>query len=98
MARERSVPSPSKQGPVQGARVPRGHHVSRAEHLDRPQSRALISDEALALTTNRPAGGQRVWGHAPTDDVFYDEAATVGAGGALRRPTSGQDESQGETT
>ncbi|KAG8159033.1 hypothetical protein KVR01_011476 [Diaporthe batatas] len=101
MARERSVPSPLRRGPVQGARVPRANHVPRAEHLDRPQSRAPIISEALALINNRPAGGQRARGRAQTDDVFYDQDATVAAGKELRRPTSGQDgqnESQDEAS
>lgn len=89
MARERSVPSPSRTRPVQVARVPRENHVSRNEYLDRAQSRTVVSDEAL--TINRRAGSQRGWVRAPTDDVSYDEAAIVASGRALRRPTSGQD-------
>lgn len=90
MARERSVPSPSKKLPVQENQVPRGKHVSRGENLDQPQSRAFISDEELALIPNRRAAGQRALGRAPAGDVSFNQEVTASAARAPQMPTSGQ--------
>lgn len=100
MARERSVPSPSKK--VQQGQVPRGVHRHQLENFEYPQSRAFISDEELAWTPNRQASTQvRTRGHtsdpaAPSavkrlsTDVSCNQQAAVAAAKALKRSTSGQ--------
>lgn len=100
MARERSVPSPSKK--VQQGQVPRGVHRPRLENSEYPQSRAFISDEELAWTPNRQASTQvRTRGHTTdsavpsavnrlSTDVSCNQEAAVAAAKALKRSTSGQ--------
>lgn len=95
MARERSVPSPSKKEPVQEERVPRGNHVSRTENLDQPQSRAFISDEELTLAPNRRTSYQDARGRAPPN-IARNQEATVDAARAVKRSTSGRDGQNGQ--
>ena len=102
MAKERSVPSPSKK--VQEDQVPRRSHLPRLDSLEYPQGRAFISDEELALTPNRQARDQtqvRARGHKAgpatpsavkrlSTDVAYNQEAAFPASRALKRSTSGQ--------
>lgn len=100
MARERSVPSPSKK--VQQRQVPRGVHRHQRQNSDYPQSRAFISDEELAMIPNRQASTQvctrghttdpatpSAFNRLPTD-VPRNQEAAVAAVKALKRSTSGQ--------
>lgn len=102
MAKERSVPSPSKK--VHHGQVPRGSRGVRLEKVDYPQNRAFISDEELALAPIRQAIDEtqlRTRGHTAdlatpravthlSTDVAYNQEAAVAAARASKRPTSGQ--------
>lgn len=102
MARERSVPSPSKK--VHDGQVPRKSHRTRLGNFDSAQSRAFISDEELALASNRRANdatAMRPQSHAAdlampsavkrlSTDVSCKQEAAVNATRTLERPTSGQ--------
>lgn len=102
MARERSVPSPSKK--VHDGQVPRKSHRARLENFDSTQSRAFISDQELALAPNRQASDatkMRTQGHTAgltmprtikrlSTDVSCNQEAAVTATRALERSTSGQ--------
>lgn len=102
MAKERSVPSPSKK--VQGGQVPRGSHLSRLDNLENSQGRAFISDEELALAPNRQARdqiqvrarGQKAGPAMPSavkrlsTDLACNQEAAFSASRALESSTSGQ--------
>lgn len=102
MARERSVPSPSKK--VHDGQVPRQSHRARLGNFDSHKSRAFINDEELALAPNRQdndATGVRPQGHTAdlampsavkhvSTDVSCNQEAAVTATRTLERSTSGQ--------
>lgn len=102
MAKERSVPSPSKK--VHEGQVPRGVYRPRLEDFDYPQSRAFISDEELALGPNRQASDQpkmrtqcRMADPAMpsavnplSTDAACSQEAAIAAARTLKMSTSGQ--------
>lgn len=102
MARERSVPSPSKK--VQESQVPRAGRLTRLGNPQDPQGRAFTSDEEPALVPNSQANDQpqvRSQGHRVaratpraakplSTEVACNQEAAAAAAMALKSSTSGQ--------
>lgn len=102
MARERSVPSPSKK--VQEGQVPRAGLLTRLGNPRDPQGRAFTSDEEPTLVPNSQANDQpqvRSQGHRVdratpsaakplSTEVACNQEAAAAAAMALKSSTSGQ--------
>jgi hypothetical protein len=92
IARERSVPSPSKKIPVHEDQVPGEKHASQGENVYQPQSCAFVSDEELAVISNRRAAGQRARGRVQAGHDSLDQELSEPSAMANQTSTSGEND------